>query len=312
MMELWKTQEGKLRRLEAPQPGCWVRLTDPDEQELTWISETFGIDKKDLEGPMDLQETSAARVTNESAQILLDVPALSQGVDGGFQAIPLGLVVKKDVVVTVSSRKNTVLDALTAGKGPMPDTASPVEFVNGVLAAVARSYQDDLRKLDARRQEVETRAGEQVAKQDLITLHNVETSLIWFGCSLKANVKALEQLRDQLSSSKFCQEQETLEEAAVEMNQAAAMTDMYREIASATRDLVADLADNRLNNVMKFLTSMTLVLAVPTIVSGFYGMNVNEDSIPLADLTHSFLVVVVLTLVLTVLVIVVLKKKKML
>ncbi|WP_304757052.1 magnesium transporter CorA family protein [Faecalibaculum rodentium] len=312
MMELWKTQEGTLHRLETPEPGCWVRLTDPDEKELAWVKETFGIPGKDLEGPMDLQETPGARVTDESAQILLDVPALSQGVDGGFQAIPLGLVVKKDVVVTVSSRKNTVLDALTAGKGPVPDTASPVEFVNGVLAAVARSYQDDLRKLDARRQEVETRAGEQVAKQDLITLHNVETSLIWFGCSLKANVKALEQLRDQLSSSKFCQEQEILEEAAVEMNQAAAMTDMYREIASATRGLVADLADNRLNNVMKFLTSMTLVLAVPTIVSGFYGMNVNEDSIPLADLTHSFLVVVVLTLVLTVLVIVVLKKKKML
>ena len=69
---------------------------------------------------MDLQETPGARVTDESAQILLDVPALSQGVDGGFQAIPLGLVVKKDVVVTVSSRKNTVLDALTAGKGPVP------------------------------------------------------------------------------------------------------------------------------------------------------------------------------------------------
>ncbi|WP_286141399.1 magnesium transporter CorA family protein, partial [Faecalibaculum rodentium] len=260
MMELWKTQEGTLHRLETPEPGCWVRLTDPDEKELAWVKETFGIPGKDLEGPMDLQETPGARATDESAQILLDVPALSQGVDGGFQAIPLGLVVKKDVVVTVSSRKNTVLDALTAGKGPVPDTASPVEFVNGVLAAVARSYQDDLRKLDARRQEVETRAGEQVAKQDLITLHNVETSLIWFGCSLKANVKALEQLRDQLSSSKFCQEQEALEEAAGEMNQAAAMTDMYREIASATRDLVADLADNRLNNVMKFLTSMTLVL----------------------------------------------------
>ncbi len=312
MLETWKTEDGKLCKIQSPQPGCWIRLISPDGMELARAAKSAGLDPGVLESPLDLSEMPGAKVQKEYARILIDVPILEKENSPAFQTLPLGIVLSETAIITISARTNQILEHMIQDKTGTISTSKPLGFLNELLSAAARCYQEDLHHLDAVRKEVETRAGEQVAKNDLITLHEVETSLIWFGCSLKENVKALEQFRSQLSSSRFSSEQDKLEEAEVEMNQAASMTDMYREIAAAARDLMADLADNRLNNVMKFLTSMTLVLAVPTIVSGFYGMNVNEDSIPLAALSHSFLIIVVLTLILTAALIVILKKKKML
>lgn len=312
MIVIWKTENGKLVQQDHLMPGCWIQMTEPDEKELAQAEKLTGLSIQILKGPLDLSEQPGASLHGKSVRILIDVPDAIGNQKQTYQTLPLSIIVNPEAVITISPKPCKVLEKLVQDPAGIPQTSQPLAFLNSILASAARCYQEDLQLLDARRQEVETRAGEQVAKLDLIALHEVETSLIWFGCSLKENIKALEQLQEQLSSSELACEQEKLEEAMVEMNQAASMTQMYREIAAAARDLIADLADNRLNNVMKFLTSMTLVLAVPTIVSGFYGMNVDEDSIPLAHAAHSFFIIVVLTLIVTVLLIVLLKKKKML
>ena len=103
-----------------------------------------------------------------------------------------------------------------------------------------------------------------------------------------------------------------MDDVIVENRQAIEMTNIYRDIIHGARELVSTIINNRLNNVMKFLTSITLVMAIPTIISGIYGMNVSGKWMPLSETPHGFAIICVMTGAICVLALLVLKKRKML
>ena len=105
---------------------------------------------------------------------------------------------------------------------------------------------------------------------------------------------------------------ELLDDVIVENRQAIEMTSIYRDIINGTRELMSSLLDNRLNNVMKYLTSITIVMAIPTVISGIYGMNVNENWMPFANTPHGFLIICIITLLICIITMLFLRKKKML
>ena len=107
----------------------------------------------------------------------------------------------------------------------------------------------------------------------------------------------------------YPEDKELLDDIIVENQQAIEMTGIYRDIINGTRELLSSVIDNRLNNVMKYLTSITLVMAVPTIISGFFGMNVR---VPLALATHAFLIISLATTLICGVIFVVLKKNRIL
>ena len=107
-------------------------------------------------------------------------------------------------------------------------------------------------------------------------------------------------------------DRELLDDVIVEIRQAIEMTSIYRDDIKGTRELFSSILDNRLNNAMKYLTSITLLMAVPTVISGLYGMNVQSDGMPFANTTAGFAIVLGLTLALCVFAAWVLHKKHML
>lgn len=105
---------------------------------------------------------------------------------------------------------------------------------------------------------------------------------------------------------------ELLEDVVVEFSQAIEMTAIYRDIIDGTRELLSSVIDNRLNNVMKYLTSVTIVMAIPTIISGIYGMNVDERWMPFATVPYGFEIICGVILVICAVTLIILRKLKML
>ena len=113
--------------------------------------------------------------------------------------------------------------------------------------------------------------------KDLIDLHELESNLVYFATSLSANKVVLERLTRYERIKQYVEDTELLNDVIVETRQAIEMTNIYKDINNGTRQLLSTMINNRLNNMMKFLTSITLVMAIPTIISGIYGMNVNAN-----------------------------------
>ena len=174
-------------------------------------------------------------------------------------------------------------------------TKKKLRFVYQILYRTAAIYQANLRIIDKRRTEIEERVGSDTDDSDLINLHELESTLVYFATSLRANGVVL----DRLTRYK-------------RLEQYPEMTTIYRDIINGTRELMSSLLDNRLNNVMKYLTSITIVMAIPTVISGIYGMNVNENWMPFANTPHGFLIICIITLLICIITMLFLRKKKML
>ena len=145
--------------------------------------------------------------------------------------------------------------------------------------------------------------------KELLKMLSLEKSLVYFTTSLKSNELVMEKTMRGKIIKLYEDDEEILEDAIIENKQAIEMSKIYSDILNGTMDAYASIISNNLNGVMKFLTSITIVLAVPTMVSSFWGMNVG---LPLQNSPYGFVVMLLISIVLTLLVTWWLKRKDML
>ena len=215
-------------------------------------------------------------------------------------------------IVTVCTEDTPVLQAFLNNRVREFSTKKKLRFVYQILYRIAVLYQSDLRIIDKMRTEIEERVGDDTEEVDLIALHELESTLVYFATSLRANGVVLDRLTRYKRLEQYPEDKELLDDVLVENKQAIEMTQIYRDIISGTRELMTTIINNRLNNAMKFLAAITIVMAVPTVISGVYGMNVGTKWMPFANVPYGFEIVCGIILVISIVIALILKKKKML
>jgi magnesium transporter len=313
MIRIFKTEDGAMHEKEEMQPGCWIALTNPTASEILEIADACQIDPDHLKAPLDEEERSRIEAEDEYTLILVDIPAIEIRHDQRtYTTIPLGIILTQDIIVTVCTEDTPVLQNFVRSRVKEFSTKKKLRFVYQILYRTAAIYQANLRIIDKRRTEIEERVGSDTDDSDLINLHELESTLVYFATSLRANGVVLDRLTRYKRLEQYPEDKELLDDVIVENRQAIEMTTIYRDIINGTRELMSSLLDNRLNNVMKYLTSITIVMAIPTVISGIYGMNVNENWMPFANTPHGFLIICIITLLICVITMLFLRKKKML
>ena len=308
MMNIYRTENGILNEVKELQPGVWVKLTKPDAEENQMIVDHYNIDYGDVVAALDDEESSRIEVEDNYTLILIDIPINEvRNGESYYTTIPMGIILTEDAVITVCREEAEIFERNLRFKMRKFSTRKKMRFVYHILFSITRIYLYDLRLIDKRRTEIEERVGKNTTNADIISLHELESSLVYFATSLRANNMVITRLN---RLNEFPEDEELIEDTIIENNQAIEMTSIYRNIIDSTRELISAVMDKRLNNVMKWLTSITLVMAIPTVISGFYGMNLKW--LPFANEPHGFLFVCVLTLVICAITLFILRKRKML
>lgn len=275
MLTFFKTQEGRLTQIDALEPGCWVSLVKPTEEELRSVCAALDIEDEYVRAALDEEETSRLEVDEDQILIIADVPVSDE--ENGkpmFTTLPFGMIITRDNVVTVSLRDNPILSDFAAGRGGKGvNTALKNRLVLQILLRAANRYLIDLRQIDKMSSRVERELYKSLKNKELIQLLTLEKSLVYFSTSLKSTEATLEKLlRGRIL--KFSEEdQELLEDVIIEFKQAIEMADIYSSILSGTMDAFASVISNNLNIIMKVLTVITILMTVPNVVFSFYGMN---------------------------------------
>ncbi|MCI9378645.1 MAG: magnesium transporter CorA family protein [Eubacterium sp.] len=314
MRTIYKTDNGILSQKEAFEPDVWVNLISPNMDELTEAAEYYEIDIADLRAALDEEESSRVQIEDGYTLILVDIPLEEIRNDQrAYTTIPLGILLVQDAILTVCGEDTVILNYFYNNRMRGFSTKKKMRFVYQILLRTTNLYQALLRVIDKKRSEIEKRVGTETTEdKDLINLHELETNLVYFATSLSANKVVLDRLTRYERIKQYPEDKELLDDVIVENRQAIEMTNIYRDIIHGARELVSTIINNRLNNVMKFLTSITLVMAIPTIISGIYGMNVSGKWMPLSETPHGFAIICVMTGAICVLALLVLKKRKML
>lgn len=313
MMTFYRTDDQILHQKEKLCDGVWVQMIDPSHEECMEIAEKLMVDIDDIKAALDVEESSRIELEDGYTLILVDIPTTEIRHDKRtYTTIPLGIILTQDIIVTVCTEDTSVLQSFVRSRVKEFSTKKKLRFVYQILYKTAANYQTTLRIIDKTRTEIEERVWNDIDDSDLINLHELESTLVYFATSLRANGVVLDRLTRYKRLEQYPEDKELLDDVIVENRQAIEMTSIYRDIINGTRELMSSLLDNRLNNVMKYLTSITIVMAIPAIISGIYGMNVDEKWMPFSDTPHGFLIICILTLLICILTMFFLHKKKML
>lgn len=313
MIRYFKTDNQRIHEENKVTDGVWVQMIQPTLEECEKIADLVNVDIEDLQAALDEEESSRIELQDGYTLILVDIPTTEiRHEKQTYTTIPLGIILSQDVIVTVCTDDTPVLQNFIDNRVREFSTKKRLRFVYQILYNTASNYQMNLRVIDKKRTEIEERIGRNTEDVDLIDLHELESTLVYFATSLRANGVVLDRLTRYKRLEQYPEDKELLGDVIVENRQAIEMTSIYRDIINGTRELMSSVIDNRLNNAMKYLTSITIVMAIPTVISGIYGMNVDEKWMPFADTPHGFLIICVLTLLICIITLLFLRKKKML
>ncbi len=313
MIKYFRTDDQRIHDEEKLDDGVWVQMIAPTADECFMIAEDLNVDVEDIQAALDVEESSRIELQDGYTLILVDIPTVEIRHDKEtYTTIPLGIILTQDVIVTICTENTPVLKNFVANRVKEFSTKKRLRFVYQILFRTAAMYQANLRSIDKKRTEIEEHIGNDTEDADLIELHELESTLVYFATSLRANSVVLDRLTRYKRLEQYPEDKELLDDVIVENQQAVEMTTIYRDIINGTRELMSSVLDNKLNNVMKYLTSITVVMAVPTVISGIYGMNVNEKGMPFANMPYGFLIICGLTVLICGIALVILRKKKML
>ncbi len=313
MINYYRTDDRIIHEEEQLASGVWVNMVNPTVSEGEEIAGKLDIDLQDLLAALDEEESSRVELEDGYTLILVDIPAAEIRHDKeAYNTLPLGIILTQDIIITVCTEETPVLQAFINGRVKEFSTKKKLRFVYQILFRVATLYQAHLRIIDKKRTEIEERIDDHTENVDLLDLHALESTLVYFATSLRANGVVLDRLTRYKRLEQYPEDKDLLGDVIVENRQAIEMTSIYRDIINGTRELMSSVLDNRLNNVMKALTSITLVMGIPTLISGIYGMNVNARWVPLANTAHGFGLICIMMLVICAVILLLLKKKKIL
>ena len=294
--------------------GAWINLVNPSESEIHTVCESINIEEEFIRDALDFEEK--ARIDEEEDDntklFVVDVPIIEKGEEGEavYNTMPLGMiVVRDDFFITVSLRKNKIIDNFEKRKIKNFQTYKKTRFIFQILYLNSSFYLNYLKQINKETEIAEYILKNSMRNKELLKLLNLEKGLVYFTTSLKSNELVMEKTLRGKIIKLYEEDSEILEDAITENRQAIEMAQIYRDILNGTMDAYASIISNNLNSVMKTLTSITIILAIPTMISSFWGMNVG---LPFENSRLGFVIIVAVSLVLTLLVSWLLKRRNML
>jgi len=279
MVVYFKKENGELKRIQAPEKGCWIHVYGPFGNEATQkLSEQLNIDIDFISDSLDIDERSRYESDEGKDLIVMKTPLENDGLSDSealIITIPIGIIRTPEHIVTVSLHKNNVIEYFinTPPKNFNPEDQEM--FILSLFERNATSFSDFLRVLNNKRYAFEKALYSSSRNEDLFKLLNIQKSLIYFVTNLRANDLLL--MKVQRSNFLKIQDEERLDylrDIIVDNQQALEVSEMYSNILNGTMDAFASIISNNLNEIMKRLTSVTIIISIPMLIASFYGMNV--------------------------------------
>jgi magnesium transporter len=310
MIEIFRHLENKLEILEKPVSKSWVNVIQPNYDEIEKIKKMFSIPEELILSLKDVNEMPAIDEHPKFTFITIRVPFSEKDHETRHTTVPVGIFIMEDIVMTISFFQNDVIKKIKDKKFNFTKT----QFVFRFLLISAKLYLEYLRDIEKRMYEIESKLEKTESNKFIMELLDLEKDLVYFATSLDSNAIVIDRLSKEQTKQnhlplKSDEDKKLIEKAIDENNQAIQTANIYSNILSNTLDAFASIVSNNLNNVIKILTSITIIVAVPTLIASIYGMNVR---LPFQDHSQAFIIVMIATFLITLIPIMFFWKRKLL
>jgi magnesium transporter len=289
MLTIYKTTEQGLEQLDSMSNGTWIKAVDPTPEEIEKLVD-WGVDADYINYSLDFDEMPRMERDEDYTFILIRIPHSQPNEDIPFITIPLGILIKGNTIVTICRYDKDMFKVLANGKYRLLKTSKRYRFALYIFLETATRYLTHLREINRMTEIIEDQLQKSTRNREVLELLKYQKSLTYFATALRSNEVMMERVQRTQIFNYYEEDQDLLEDVLTENQQAIQMTSINTEILSSMMDAFASIISNNLNGVMKALAALTIILNLPTIISGFYGMNVTN--LPGAGHPQAFLILI--------------------
>ncbi|MDY3298520.1 magnesium transporter CorA family protein, partial [Selenomonas sp.] len=299
MLKIYKSMEsGPLQELtlKTLEKGAWINIIDPTPYELKVVSNLTQVEPDFLRSALDDEERSHIDIEDDSVMVLTNVPICRD--DDSYDALPLAIILTEEVIITVCLEETPVMNEFNERTSKLFRTFKKTRFLFQILYKSATYFLKYLRQISKTSDEIEDKLRDDMKNSEILRLLTLQKGLTYFNAAIRSNGAVLDKLMRIKSNQSLApilkvyeEDEDLLEDVIIENKQAREMVEMYSKILARIADTFSSIISNSQNLVMKFLAAMTIIIAIPTVVSSFFGMNV---PVPLAENPNGFLYVMIL------------------
>lgn len=280
-MKTYWNFNGNLNAISEWQPNCWIQVTCPTEQDQQELQERFQIPDYFLSDIGDTDERARYEYDDGWMLIILRIPYVKEVRSRTpYTTVPLGIIHKRDVTITVCNfETNMMIDFVSYQQKRGEGFTDYVDMIFRLFLSSAVWYLKRLKQINALIEKSKKNLDKEVNNESLIGLSRLQDSLTYFVTSIRGNENLLAKLKFKLQVDEL--DADLIEDVNIEMSQARETTSIYSDILESTMDTYSSIINNNMNTVMRTLTSVSIIMMLPTLVSSLFGMNLingMEDS----------------------------------
>jgi magnesium transporter len=272
MKTFWNTQGG-LTQLPEWQPNCWIQVTCPTEEDQHELEEKFNIPDYFMSDISDTDERARYEYDDGWMLIILRIPYVKEiRSRTPYTTVPLGIIHKRDVTITVCFYEtNMMIDFVSFQQKRSEGFTDHVDMIFRLFLSSAVWYLKRLKQINMLIDKAKRNLDKEVNNESLIGLSRLQDSLTYFQTSIRGNETLLSKLKFKLQIDEL--DADLIEDVNIEMTQARETTSIYSNILESTMDTYQSIINNNMNNVIRTLTSVTIIMMFPTLIASLFGMN---------------------------------------
>ena len=315
MVKIYNTdfKTNKTMEINEYKKGSWINIVDPSEEEIKEVCNNINMNEDFIKYSLDYEEKARIDIDDDENTLLfvIDVPIIEKSeTEYLYSTMPIGMiVVRDDFFITVSLKETEVIEQFVKGNVKNFSTYKKTRFILQIFYLNSSHFLNYLKKINKETEIAEYVLQKSMKNKELLKLLSLEKSLVYFATSLKSNEIVMEKTLKGKIIKLYDEDEDILEDSIIENKQAIEMNKIYSDILNGTMDAYASIISNNLNGVMKILTSITIILAIPTMIASFWGMNVQ---VPFQYNRYGFFAMIIFAIITTLISIIWLRRKGML
>jgi hypothetical protein len=305
-MRTYLSLEAGLSQLEEYTPKCWINIEFPDEDDLHFLTEDLGVPSEFLADIADVDERPRTEKEDDWQLTILRIP-LESNIQGlPYMTVPVGVITGKETTITVCYRKSQLIpDFISHIRRKSISITSQADFITRMIYSSAVWFLKYLKLIYLEINRAEKELEESVRNEDLMRIMRLQKSLVYFSTSIRGNEAMLGRLRTATRAGEI--DPDLVEDVSIELRQAYNTINIYTDICNSTMDALGSIISNNVNTIMKRMTSLQIVLTIPTMIASFYGMNVD---VYIAEWHYSFIAIMIISVIISAIAFVLFKRIK--
>lgn len=267
-------------------PGCWVNIEKPDKDDVSFLIDDLHMPSDFLDSISDINERSRIEHDGEWILTILRVPLKTPQGDSPFTTVPIGIVTNNEILVTICYHKTELIDDfINFSRCKGLDISQNADFVLHIMYSATHWYLEYIQELYKSFRHSSRKLEKSIHNNDLLELQRIQTTLVYFSTSIKGNETVIGRLSHIYNNN---YDPDLIEDVEIDQHQADITVDIYSQILDSTLDSFASVISNNVNEIMKRMTGISIILMFPTLVASFFGMNV---PLPFSTLKYSYLII---------------------